>query len=115
MASSGVRQGNNVPRGLTGQDIAGQLHLVAAHRLGERQRGLGGLDHLRGRHAVLRVRTEADADGQPDFRPGGEGEHPGRDLSPKPFGHLRAALLERMGQDHGELVAAETGDQVDLA
>ena len=29
--------------------------------------------------------------------------------------HLDAALLERVGEDHGELVAAEAGHQVDLA
>ena len=46
---------------------------------------------------------------------GGDGEHPGGDVAAEALRHLDAALLERVGEDHGELVAAEAGHQVDLA
>ncbi len=41
-------------------------------------------------------------------------EHPGGDLATKPLGDLGAAFLEGVREDHGELVAAEAGHQIDL-
>ena len=42
-------------------------------------------------------------------------KHPSGDVLAEAFRHLDAALLVRVREDHGELVASEACDQVDLA
>jgi len=64
---------------------------------------------------VGRVGTQAQADGEAHLRVLGGLEHRGRDALAEALGHLDPSLLERVGEDHGELVASETRHQVDLA
>ena len=68
-----------------------------------------------GAGAVLRIRAQADADGEAQFRPLGGEKDPRGDVLAQTFRYLQAALLEGVGQEKSELVAAEAGHQVDLA
>ena len=114
-APSGVRQRDHVAGGFLAGQITRELHLVAAHRLGEIESSLGGLHQLGGGGPVLWVGAETEADGETELHAAGAQEHPAGDVLAKPLRHLQAALLVGMGQDHGELVASKTSHQIDFA
>ncbi len=114
-SASGVGQRDHVVGRFSGGQVAEELHLVASQVLREAQGLSSRLHQLRGRGSVGRIAAKTQTDGEAYVRALGAKEHPAGDRLAEPLGYLYAALLERVGEDHGELVTPKARDQVDLA
>ena len=92
------------------------VHLVPSQRLGVVQRAVGGRDKRFAGIVVGGTVELDDAEARADLCADVGGERADRlQRHPQPFGQLGGAVQVGVGQQHRELLAADTGEHVGVA